>query len=269
MRVNVIVSTFIVSASMVTIAAPAQSPADAVKPVSRAQLVKMSAGERLRYNGGWIYSAPTGKVIRVVSAQKVVPASVLDPMIDGFKVTMGLTLFPTNITQGSTFDVVKRGLAIPMTGAVLALIDDSDAPRILCAPEEAWAAVNVRALSIDKPETDVLEKRIVKESWRALSIALGAFDTNYRPCLLAPIHTLKDLDSNPSMVVSPEPFTKMMDNAEKLGIGRVKKTSYRKACYEGWAPPPKNVYQQAIWDMVHAMPTAPIKIKPETKKVRE
>ena len=30
-----------------------------------------------------------------------------------------------------------------------------------------------------------------------------------------------------------------------------------------------NEYQKAIWDKVHAMPTAPIKIKPETKKVKE
>ena len=44
---------------------------------------------------------------------------------------------------------------------------------------------------------------------------------------------------------------------------------YRKAVIEGWASSPTNEYQKAVWDKVHAMPTAPIKIKPETKKVRE
>ena len=146
-------------------------------------------------------------------------------------------------------------------------IDDPDAPRILCAPEESWAAVNVRALSVDSPQPDVLKKRVIKEAWRSLSIALGASDTMYRPCLLSPTHTLADLDANVSLVVSPEPFSKMMGNAEALGICRVRHTTYRKACYEGWAPPPTNEYQKAIWDMVHALPTEPMKIKPEAKKV--
>ena len=47
------------------------------------------------------------------------------------------------------------------------------------------------------------------------------------------------------------------------------RVTYKKACEEGWAPAPTNDIQKAIWDKVHAMPTAPIKIKPETKKVRE
>lgn len=248
---------------------PAISPAEAVKPVPRSTLVKMSTAERIRYNGGWIYSEPTGKVIRVVNAQKIISASVLDPMMDGFKVTMGLTLFPTNFESATVFKAVKKGFAIPKTGAVLALVDDADAPRILCAPEESWAAVNVRALIVDNPKPEILQKRVIKEAWRSLAIAMGASDTNFRPCLLSPIHSLSELDSNPSLVVSPEPFTKITDNAEALGISPVKRTSYRKACYEGWAPPPKDAYQKAIWDMVHAMPTAPIKIKPETKKVKE
>ena len=242
------------------------TPADAVKPATRAQLRRMSTAERIRYNGGWIYSEPTGKVIRVVNAQKIVPASTLDPMIDGFKVAMGLTLFPMETEETSLFSVVKRGFAADKTGAVLALVDDPDAPRILCAPEEGWAAVNVRALAVDAPPPDVLRKRVIKEAWRSLSIALGASDTMYRPCLLSPTHTLADLDANVSLVVSPEPFSKMMGNAEALGIRRIRQTTYRKACYEGWAPAPTNEYQKAIWDMVHALPSQPIKIKPETTK---
>ena len=53
------------------------------------------------------------------------------------------------------------------------------------------------------------------------------------------------------------------------GITPWYQTTYHKAVEEGWAPAPTNEYQKAIWDKVHAMPTAPIKIKPETKKVRE
>ena len=48
-----------------------------------------------------------------------------------------------------------------------------------------------------------------------------------------------------------------------------KRSVYRKACEEGWAPAPTNDVQKAIWDKVHAMPTEPIKIKPETKKTEK
>ena len=51
-----------------------------------------------------------------------------------------------------------------------------------------------------------------------------------------------------------------------LGVKPYRLTTYRKACEEGWANPPTNDVQKAIWDKVHAMPTEPIKIKPETKK---
>ena len=46
-------------------------------------------------------------------------------------------------------------------------------------------------------------------------------------------------------------------------------TTYRKACEEGWANPPTNDVQKAIWDKVHALPTEPLKIKPEEKKTEK
>jgi hypothetical protein len=51
-----------------------------------------------------------------------------------------------------------------------------------------------------------------------------------------------------------------------LGVLPAQRATYLKACEEGWAPAPTNDVQKAIWDKVHAMPTEPIKIKPETKK---
>ena len=54
-----------------------------------------------------------------------------------------------------------------------------------------------------------------------------------------------------------------------LGVTTRAVTSYKTACKEGWAPAPTNDVQRAIWDKVHAMPTAPIKIKPEEKKTEK
>ena len=55
----------------------------------------------------------------------------------------------------------------------------------------------------------------------------------------------------------------------KIGVTPERQVMYLRACHEGWAPAPTNEYQKVIWDKIHALPTAPIKIKPETKKVTE
>ena len=34
---------------------------------------------------------------------------------------------------------------------------------------------------------------------------------------------------------------------EKLGIIKIRRGSYKRACEQGWAPPPTNDYQRAIW----------------------
>ena len=53
----------------------------------------------------------------------------------------------------------------------------------------------------------------------------------------------------------------------KMGVTPIQYTTYYRAVQQGWAAAPTNDIQKAIWDKVHAMPTAPLKIKPETKKV--
>ena len=51
--------------------------------------------------------------------------------------------------------------------------------------------------------------------------------------------------------------------------GREARVPYLVAVQEGWAPQPTNDVQKAIWDKVHALPTEPIKIKPEEKKTEK
>ena len=53
-----------------------------------------------------------------------------------------------------------------------------------------------------------------------------------------------------------------------LGIVPPRKTTYREACEQGWAPKPANAVQQKVWDEVHAMPTEPMKILPKSKQKR-
>ena len=41
---------------------------------------------------------------------------------------------------------------------------------------------------------------------------------------------------------------KISVHARKLGMQMVRTTTYRKAAEEGWAPPPTNDVQKAIWN---------------------
>ena len=52
-------------------------------------------------------------------------------------------------------------------------------------------------------------------------------------------------------------------------VRKIEVVSYQDACEMGVAPAPTNDVQKAIWDKVHAMPTEPIKIKPEEKKTEK
>lgn len=40
--------------------------------------------------------------------------------------------------------------------------------------------------------------------------------------------------------------------AKAMGIGQMRRTTYRSALNEGWAPPPTNDAQRAIWDKFHS-----------------
>ena len=55
----------------------------------------------------------------------------------------------------------------------------------------------------------------------------------------------------------------------RFGMKRARYVPYEVACYEGWAPAPTNEAQRVIWKEVHALPSSPISIAPEAKKVKE
>ena len=55
---------------------------------------------------------------------------------------------------------------------------------------------------------------------------------------------------------------------EKLGVTKMEKTTYLRACKEGWAPAPTNEVQKRVWDKVHAAPRMPMKIEFDPKKGR-
>ena len=126
--------------------------------------------------------------------------------------------------------------------------------------------VNVAALAKDNPSAEVLEARVKKELWRAFVLLFGGGNANLAGDLMRPINSLTDLDAYPVLAPGPEPFNAVMTGARTRGITFIRRTTYKSACEEGWAPAPTNEFQKAIFDQVKADkergPTNPITIPP-------
>lgn len=149
----------------------------------------------------------------------------------------------------------------------LYVIDDASMPMSLVAPEGRWAFVNVAKLAEGRGEKPAfLQARVRKEMARIGCILLGGIGSAYRHNLLSFAPSAEALDEFTDDTLPVDGLQRCQQYLLQMGVKPWRTVSYRKACEEGWAPQPTNDVQKAIWEKVHAMPTEPIKIKPETKK---
>ena len=209
--------------------------------------------------GGFIEVPQNGKVIQIVNN-----GGCDDRLFANIK-KMVETSFTFPVTSEA---IEKEGARDSNSVARVALVSKDGAPILLCAPDEGWSVVNVKPLLRDNPNEFAFRQRVQKEPMRAMAYALGCGNSSARPCLMSEAETLTQLDALPK-TFGPEPMAKTAHTARSRGAVARKFVSYRTACEQGWAATPTNDVQKAIWDEVHALPTAPIKIKPETKKVTE
>lgn len=131
-------------------------------------------------------------------------------------------------------------------------------------PDEKRAVVNVAALSNDNPTSDALAARTRKEALRAFSFLAGISGGGRPGTLLDVMTDMKRLDAAEE-VVPGELVIRNEDYLKRSGIKPYIRMTYRDACQEGWAPQPKNAFEQKIWDEVHTIPAKPIKIKYQKK----
>jgi len=214
--------------------------------------------KQIAEEGGLIQKAYKGKYIVILNNQSRIAAG---------------ELFAPGNTIEDIFNfpvrILEKGEKIEGAGVIVQVNDDKTAPSILVAPEANWAGVNVAAMATDKPSADILKSRVQKEVMRAYLYAAGVANSEIQPCLMRQIRHAKDLDKYPVMQPGPSAVGPIMSTAPQLGIFEKTIMTYKEACEQGWAPPPTNAVQKAIWDKVHQLPTEPMKIKPETKKVSD
>jgi hypothetical protein len=216
----------------------------------------------LKKTGGRISRPGTQKgEICYVNCQNIIPKEWIQESIEYFS---KITNFKISYKAG----VFHFPNPQKIGNASLFVVNDSTLPSILVSPEDCWAIVNICVIAKEKHPA-FFEARVKKELSRAFAYLCGGVNSQYQNSLTRGISSHSELDKNFDYKLPMDVVLRFRSYMESFGVTPMLFVPYRKACEEGWAPAPTNEYQKAIWDKVHAMPTSPIKIKPETKKVRE
>lgn len=150
---------------------------------------------------------------------------------------------------------------------VIEVVDDATSPAITAYPEDYRATVNVgklgknlKGMAIEK----FYPSRCRKELLRAFCFACGAGGSQYPNNIMA-IGDISDLDLVEEFIPG-DTATACQMRLAKAGVTRIRFVTYAKACRDGWAPPPTNDYQAAIWKKVHQIPDKPLTIEYDPKR---
>ena len=233
-------------------------------PEAERQAKRAEAQKRVMELHGGIVEREGLGAIAVINCQKRADLKQIADKIDSLKKVSHMAV----VERDGTFDL--KDVKFPEgVNAALFVVDDPSLPLSLVAIESKWGMMNVAPLLADTPKDTKATKRLGKEFVRVASLTFGGGCTQYSGSPLQPAFNASGLDE-----ILGEGFTidfanAMSRNLVAMGMRAPKRATYRKACEEGWAQAPTNEFQKAVWDKVHSLPTEPIKIKPETKKVKE
>ncbi|MGN0889805.1 MAG: hypothetical protein ACI4UY_13105 [Kiritimatiellia bacterium] len=219
--------------------------------------------------GGFVQREYTGNFCYMVNAQSRAGDEIFIWAISQMKQVLSLPILLDKIPEDDvhTFSLVEKSFKTKTKpGAIITIVDIPSQPTLLVANEDGWAQINVAPLAKDNPSKEIFEKRVKKEVWRGFTYLFGGGNSRLDMCLMRPITSLADLDARPSVVPTPEPFNNIMEGARARGITPVRRSTYKRACIEGWAPAPTNDFQKAILEKVRSEkergPAKAIQIKP-------
>ena len=170
-----------------------------------------------------------------------------------------------------TFSLTNASATLAKDGscAGIFVIEDTSLPMTLVAMEARWGVLNVAPLLADKPTAALLARRADKLFTRVCTVVLGGANQDVSFSAMKTVTSLAELDAMSAFAVAPMGLQMMSEHLEKTGVAFPYVTTYKKACREGWAPPPTNDVQKAIWDKIKADkergPTNPITIQPPKK----
>ena len=234
-----------------------------LSPEERQKAVEEGRAHFLERTGGYVRntSGQKGRVL-IANAQKAVPLDGVRKSVTKLAEQMKVAI---DIEDVDGADAAKTASLLKdrKANAVIYILDTGKSP-LLVSPDECWASVSVPALGDANAPS-----RLEKETMRALTFLCGGTASGYPNPMTYPVTDVRQLDLIEAPDLPIDVIQRMQMYLEKLGVTPYKQTTYRTACKQGWAPAPTNDVQKAIWNKVHEMPSEPIKIKPETRKVSE
>ncbi|MEI6647832.1 MAG: hypothetical protein WCP12_17480 [bacterium] len=210
--------------------------------------------------GGPAVRRDPGASIQLIDARQAGAPCDLGSLINELESAFGISFSVTKkpaLKDETPMKIARAALQDKGVGvAIIVLEEGMDAPMLSVFPEDRMAFVNATRICAGANK-EVSEKRISTEIWRAISFAAGGVNSYAPHCALSStVLEPKDIDQLSARVASPEVCEQVSKSAEKLGLARVKVTTYRMACMQGWAPMPTNSFQKAIWEEVKAKKAA-------------
>jgi hypothetical protein len=242
--------------ALVAFCAIASYAADKVAELSDAEkeAKKAQARQRMMEKTGGILEKPgTGRVV-VVNAQDKFSSGDIESQVKKCNSAIRVKI---DVEKGSW----KLGDKLP-AGANVAvfIVNDPALPISLVAMEEQWGVLNVAKLEG--------ASRFNKALARVMISTLGAGVSQFKGSPMQTVTNANDLDKLHSEGITFDALQSIMRNLQNLGVTQARKTTYRRACMEGWAAQPTNSFQKAVWDEVHSIPKNPMQIKFDPKKGR-
>ena len=239
-------------------------PADGKYTVEQ---IKARDARVMQKTGGFLLQKASGPQLLLVDARER-PSGAVDEVARLYKLGAHLDSNVEKTPRGTkdAYDFAKEMSDARKPLMTLVVFDGNPTfPALAVYPEERIGLVNAdRLKGGDDPAAP--EVRVAKEVWRAMGFISGVGFSQYENDMMQPYYTLKELDGNIHAYIQPMNMAKMGKFWKRFGVKKEARIPYLVAVQEGCAPAPTNDVQKAIWDKVHALPTEPIKIKPEEKK---
>ena len=246
--------------AMLAIAEETKTPAPA-QPVTRAQKRREAAARA----GGFVVKPGSmqGKIVFIDTQDQLSPTNVQSVIKD----LRSLSNFNITYVKAAPGDPTALKAAQNANIAIV-IVADEKTPPSLVAQEAGWAVLNVTPLgkSLKTPEAKAkfLDSRYRKQLSRVYSLVCGGGSSSY-PGNVMNASSIEEFDLYTEGM--PDDLVRAHARCLKaLGVTPEIRMLYTRACHAGWAPAPTNDVQREIWNYYHALPSAPMTIKPESSR---
>ena len=228
---------------------------------------KMTAEERIAQLGGFVtYPGSQKGLVAFVDTQKSVDvAKSFEEVFMHFRHQVPVKIELSKAEPDSPLKL-KAGAKADF---VVVFVDDAAQPSLTVVPDDGYAVVNFAKYKtgLKLPDDEAMyNKRCAKAALKAFAMLCGGCGSRYPGHVMA-AHGVQELDfAQEKLPIDIQDSIKKYLGA--VGVTPLRRTIYRRACQEGWAPAPTNDVQKAIWDKVHAIPKNPMKIEFDPEKGR-